>query len=693
MPEQQFFSFARPPKPEPPALPPPPAGDEAPEAAAMPAGDVSHAALPEGPLKRLIDTNFIQYASYVIRDRAIPDLADGLKPVQRRILYSLHQNDDGKLIKVANIVGYCMQFHPHGDASIGEALVGLVNRQYLVEGQGNFGNLLTGDPAAAARYIECRLTDLARTEIFNPDLTEHVPTYDGRRKEPVTLPAKLPLLLMLGADGIAVGLSTRIFPHNFGELLEAQVAILQKKKFTLYPDFQQGGCMDVAEYNDGNGRIRLRAVIEVRDPATLVIREIPFGVTTDTLIASVEDAARRKKIHIKAIHDFTAEKVEIEIKLGPDQDAQRTLQALYAFTLCESAMSGHLVVIRDRRPVEMTVSEVLRFNTEETVRILRKELLLEKKRIQDELHRKTLLEIFIEHRIYQRIEECRSPQEMHERVLAGVNEYRAQLERDVTHEDVEMLLGIPIKRISRFDLERNRQDLASLRDDLVKVEKNLGELVPYAIRYLRALLKKHGPVYPRHTRITRFESIEIRKLTENELAIGQDREKGYLGFDVTGEEILRCSSYDRLILVWDDGRYKVIPPPEKLFVDQGLLYCAVEARDRVMTAVYTDGPITYLKRFTFGGAIMNKDYRCAPEGAKVLLLAGDDPEEIYVRYAKEKRQRINQQVFHPRQLAVKNVKTRGMQMTVKTIRAIATRKPRNWDQDGGGPRGVFMDLG
>ncbi len=317
----------------------------------------------DGPLKRLMDENFLQYAAYVIRDRAIPDLDDGLKPVQRRILFSLHERDDGKFIKVANIVGYCMQFHPHGDASISEALVALANRQYLIDRQGNFGNLLTGDPPAAARYIECRLTELARAEIFNDDLTDYVPTYDGRKKEPVTLPAKLPLLLMLGAEGIAVGISTRILPHNFAELLEAQIAILNKKPFLIQPDFPQGGLMDAAAYDDGRGYVLVRALIEKKGEHTLLIRELPFGATTDSLMASIEDAARRGKIRIKSLNDFTAEQAEIEIQLPADQNPERAIEALYAFTQCQTQITSRIVVIRDNKPVEMDVPHILRYNT------------------------------------------------------------------------------------------------------------------------------------------------------------------------------------------------------------------------------------------------------------------------------------------------------------------------------------------
>ena len=417
----------------------------------------------EGPIKELMDDNFLQYASYVIRDRAIPDLDDGLKPVQRRILFSLHENDDKKFIKVANIAGYCMQYHPHGNVSIEDALVTLANKRYLIEGQGNFGNIYTGDPAAASRYIECRLTDLARTQLFNEKLTKFVPSYDGRRKEPVILPAKIPLLLMLGAEGIAVGLSTRILPHNFKELVTAQIAILRKKPFELVPDFQQGGTMDASEYDKGNGKVRLRAKISIKaSKSMLVIQEIPFGTTTETLIGSIEDAVRKKKIKIRKIDDFTAERVEIHIKVAGDADLEQIRHKLYAFTQCEVSISSRIVLIHKNRPREMDVVEILKHNTVQLQKILEQELNLELRRLEDELHFKTLVQIFIENRIYKTIEECKTYPDVQQVVLEGVNAFREKLLRDVTKQDVEMLLAIQIKRISRYDMDKNRKEIDTI---------------------------------------------------------------------------------------------------------------------------------------------------------------------------------------------------------------------------------------
>src|SRR5437773_9800077 len=382
-------------------------------------------------LHRQVDTSFLQYASYVIRDRAIPNLADGLKPVQRRILWSLHEKDDGRFIKVATISGHCAQYHPHGEAAISDALVVLVNKRYLIEGQGNFGNIFTGDPPAAPRYIECRLTELARAEIFNDDLTEFVPSYDGRNKEPVALPSKLPLLLMLGTEGIAVGMSCKILPHNFPELLQAQIAILKKQSFRLLPDFPTGGLMDARDYKDGIGGIKVRAKIKTKDGSTVIIKEIPPTTTTDSLIASIEDAARKGKIKVKSVNDFTSEDVEIEVKAPGGVSAEQLVDALYAFTDCEVTIASRIIVIKNNRPVEMTVSDVLRANTEQLVETLKRELDLRESKLQDELHFRTLERIFIEERIYKKIEQCKTNEAVLTAVREGFKPFRKELVREL----------------------------------------------------------------------------------------------------------------------------------------------------------------------------------------------------------------------------------------------------------------------
>ncbi len=673
----------------PPAAPVPGAGHPPPPAG----GEALGPGVGDGPLQRMVEGNFLQYASYVIRDRAIPDVEDGLKPVQRRILWSLHENDDGKFIKVANVVGHCMQYHPHGDASIGDALVSLVNRQYLIEGQGNFGNLYTGDPAAASRYIECRLTELARRELFHDGLTRFIPSYDGRHKEPVKLPCKLPLLLMLGADGIAVGLSTRILPHNFGELIQAQIAILQKKPFHLLPDFQQAGRMDVSEYEKGCGRVRVRAVMEPRGDRALVIREIPYGTTTDILIGSIEDAARKKKIAIQSIHDFTSEKVEIEIKLGGGQDPKKAIAALYAFTQCEVSFSVRPMVIRDNHPVEMNVDEILRYNTGRLMDLLKRELEAQRDKLLQEIHIRTLVQIFVENRIYKRIEKMERYEEVQKSVLDGVNVFRSKLRRDVTMDDVEYLLGIQIRRISQFDINRSKKEIGDLKAELSEVEKNLKSLVPYAVRYLKELLKNHGAAHPRRTRIESFTTIEMRDVAAKNLSVCYDREKGFVGTEVEGETLAEVSSYDRILLLFENGRYQMIPPPDRLYIGKDLQYGAKFDRDRPMVLVYTQHDMTYMKRFTFGGAIMNKEYWCTPGGEARLRFFSDQPvAELYVKYRPAKRLRILQQIFPVGDMELRSAKSRGLQMTSKPISSVGPSKPRNWDDaDTSAPAGVLLE--
>ncbi|MBV9105303.1 MAG: DNA topoisomerase IV subunit A [Verrucomicrobia bacterium] len=629
--------------------------------------------LPEDPLKDLVNDNFLQYASYVIRDRAIPQLEDGLKPVQRRILHALYEKDDGRFSKVANIVGHAMQYHPHGDTSIEEALVNLANKSYLIEGQGNFGNIFTGDPPAAARYIECRLTELARHEIFNPKLTAYIPSYDGRNREPLLLPSKLPLLLMLGAEGIAVGLSTRVLPHNFIELLRAQVAILQGKRFKLLPDFPQGGLMDATEYNRGNGKIKLRARIEKRESNKLVICEIPFSTTTESVIASIEEAARKRRIKIRSISDFTAAQVEILLTLSPGEDPEKAIAALYHFTQCEVDIHSNVVVIKGERPVQMDVDGVVRFNTQHLVALLKQELELRRNDLQDDLHWRSLIQLFIENRIYKLIEECATYQAVQQAVLKGLQPFRNQLSRDLTIEDVEMLLSLQIKRISRFDLSKNEEDKRRIILELRDVQGHLKNLTSYAIDYLQRLIEKYSKTYKRKTRLTTAEEIDVRELTANELAIAYDQERGFLGHQLKAESAFRCSPLDRLLLVWDTGRYQMIPPPDKLFVDKNLVYFGIFDREKTFTLVYSTGKATFVKRFSFGGAIMNRDYNCAQENAKIRLLTDRPITEIRLKYRHSKGARVHEQSFSASDFAVRGPKTRGNQVTKRTVTSVTIK--------------------
>jgi len=629
--------------------------------------------LPEDPLRNLIDDNFIRYASYVIRDRAIPQLEDGLKPVQRRILHALYEKDDGRFSKVANIVGHAMQYHPHGDASIEEALVNLTNKRYLIEGQGNFGNVFTGDPAAASRYIECRLTDLARNEIFNPKLTNYIASYDGRNREPLLLPSKLPLLLMLGSEGIAVGLSTRILPHNFIELLKAQIAVLEKRKFKLLPDFPQGGLMDASEYQKGNGKIKLRAKMETRDSNKLVIREIPFSTTTESVIASIEEAARKRRVKIRSINDFTAAAVEIVITLSPGEEAGKAIGALYHFTQCEVTIHSNIVVIKGDRPVQMDVEQVIHANTEQLLALLRKELEIRRTELHDDLHWKSLIRIFVQHRIYKRIEECESSEAVHQAILVGLRPFKHQLSREIVPSDIEMLLSLPIRRISRFDLEKNEEERLRIVQDLRGIEKRLKNVTAFAVEYLQGLVTQYSKQFKRRTQSTSAEEIDVRELTAQELAIVFDQERGFLGHTVKGEASFRCSPLDRLLLIWDNGRYQITPPPERLFVDRNLLYIAIFDREKVFTLVYSTPTATFLKRFIFGGAIMNRDYYCAQESAKIKYLTDRPVSEVRLKYRHIKGARISEQVFKVDGIAVRGPKSRGNQVTKRTVTSVTVK--------------------
>lgn len=634
------------------------------------------------PIHRRVNRSFLDYASYVIRDRAIPHLADGLKPVQRRILWALHEKDDGRFIKVANVVGHAMQYHPHGDASIGDALVVLANKRYLIEGQGNFGNVFTGDVPAAPRYIECRLTELARNEVFNAQITEFVPSYDGRNKEPVTLPSKIPLLLMLGTEGIAVGMTSRILPHNFPELVEAEIAILKKQPFKCLPDFQTGGLMDARQYKDGAGQIKVRARIKVKDESTVVIKEIPPTTTTDSLIGSIEDASRKGKIKVKSVNDFTSEEVEIEIRAPSGVSAEQLVDALYAFTDCEVTIPSRIVLIKNNRPLEMTVSDVLRENTAALVDILKRELQLKESRLQDELHFRTLERIFIEERIYKKIEQSKTNEAVLTAVHEGFKPFRKQLVRDLADPDVERLLQVRIRRISLFDIDLHRQEMQKVIAELEETRKNLKNLTRYVIAHLEGLLAKYGPLYPRLTKSSRYDEVDAKEVAFKAFKVAYDRESGYVGHKVSGEEFkVDCTKFDKLILVFRDGHYQVVDLPEKLFVGPDLVHCGLPERERVFTLAYTNREATYLKRFTFGGTILNKIYRCIPPKSKVLFFEPDTPAELYIKYKPAPYQKINQQTCIPSQVEIKSPKTRGRQISIKDVSSINSKPSRGWDPE------------
>ncbi|MBW2506150.1 MAG: DNA topoisomerase IV subunit A [Deltaproteobacteria bacterium] len=639
-----------------------------------------------GKLHKLFDENFIEYTSYVIKERAIPDINDGLKPVQRRILQTLYNMDDGRFQKVANVVGEAMKLHPHGDASIFGALVNLANKDILIERQGNFGNIYTGDQASAARYIECRLSSLAKETLFNRDLTEYQPSYDGRMQEPVTLPAKIPLLLLLGAEGIAVGMATKIMPHNFCELLRAQKKILKGKSVELYPDFQQGGLLDVSGYNSGNGRLKCRAKIVEKNEKTIVIEEIPYSTTTTTIIDSIEKADKSGKIKIQSISDYTAEKVEIEIKLARGIYAKDTIKALYAFTDCEVPISPNLTVIKDNQPVNISVEEVLQYNTEKLVQDLERELRIELGRLQDKLHARTLEQIFIEERIYKRIEECKTYKSITETVKKGLGVFDDRLIKPVSMEDIERLLEIRIKRISRFDLDRQHKEIKEIKRSIKDVEKKLKDTVAFTISYLDGLLKKYGRYYPRKTTIDTFTEVKARKVALSNLTVGYHRETGLMGYHVKSDcdMSFSCSEYDKILLIYKDGRYKAIKVPDKIFVDHDIYWAGIIQGETIFNVLYREGSRsqTYIKRFMTPKFILDKDYRLFPAHKKswIQFLQTGEGVRVRIDFIPTKRSKINSERLEFDEYLIKGAGAIGKRLSPRTVRRISELTVKLSDQ-------------
>jgi len=630
-----------------------------------------------GKLHRLFDENFMEYTSYVIKERAIPDMSDGLKPVQRRILQTLYNMDDGRFQKVANVVGETMKLHPHGDQSIFAALVNLANKDLLIDRQGNFGNIFTGDNASAARYIECRLTPLAREALFNKDLTEFQPSYDGRMQEPLTLPARIPLLLLLGAEGIAVGMATKIMPHNFSELLRAQKKILKGKSITLYPDFQKGGILDVSGYNSGNGRLKCRAKIVEKNEKTIVIEEIPHSTTTTSIIESIEKADKAGKIKIQSINDYTAENVEIEIKLARGIYAKDTIEALYAFTDCEVAISPNLTVIRDNNPVNISVEEVLQENTRKLVQDLEKELQIALGRMQDKLHARTLEQIFIEERVYKKIEECKTQKAIIDTVDKCLAEFAAKLIKPVCKEDIEHLLEIRIKRISRFDIDRQRKDIAEIKSSIRDIQKKLKDIVGFSIAYLDTLLKKYGRHYPRRTTIETFTEVKASKVALSNLAVGYHRETGLLGYQVKTDcdMTVHCSEYDKILLIYRDGRYKAIKVSEKIFADHDIYWVGKVAGKSIFNLLYRDGSqnLTYIKRFKTPKFILDKEYHLFPAHKKswIQFLQIGEGVRARIDFIPAKRSKTNSQRLEFDEYLIKGAAAIGKRFSTRTVRRIS----------------------
>lgn len=628
-------------------------------------------------IKQIMQSNYIKYASYVILDRAIPNVVDGLKPVQRRILYMLWLMHDGKLHKVANVAGQTMALHPHGDAPITEALVNIANKGYLLDQQGNFGNLLTGDPAAASRYIETRLSSLAKETLFNKDITALAASYDGRHQEPVNLPAKIPVVLLQGADGIAVGMSTHIFPHNFSELLEAEIAILEGRPFTIFPDFPTGGIMDASQYEKGRGKIKLRAKIEITDLKTLVIKEICYGTTTESLIRSIDEAAKKGKIKIEGIQDYTAEKVEIEIKMPRGHYAPDLLDSLYAYTECEVTLHSQIVVIKDNLPWEADVDEILRFHTQKLQDYLQSELEIEGERLREKIFEATLEQIFIENRLYKQIENKESYEEIHQTIEKSLKPYLKQLLREPTYEDRERLLNIPIRKISRFDMAKNQEDISSYQSQLEKVEKDLKSIKKVTIRYLQGLLKKYATDYKRRTEIQLIEQIDTRAMETRQVTVGFDPASGFIGTKVTAKQTLTCTNFDKLLVLFNDGTYKVINIPEKQYMlHQGnkVIYLGVADKKSIINIAYRDPKthFAYGKRFIVEKFILDKSYRYLEEEMTLDFISTEPSNMIELQLIpkKTKQSALKVRIKIEEEVLVKGVTAKGKKLTPRQVKKI-----------------------
>lgn len=573
---------------------------------------------------------FLDYASYVILERAVPDIYDGLKPVQRRILHSMKRLDDGRYNKVANIVGHTMQFHPHGDASIGDALVQLGQKDLLIDCQGNWGNILTGDGAAAPRYIEARLSKFALDTVFNPKTTEWKPSYDGRNKEPISLPIKFPLLLAQGVEGIAVGLNSKILPHNFNELIEACIAYLRGEEFVLYPDFQTGGSVDVSRYNDGErgGAVKVRAKIEKVDNKTLAIRELPFATDTSKLIESIIKANEKGKIKIRKVDDNTASDVEILVHLTPGSSSDKTIDALYAFTGCEASISPNCCVIRDNKPRFIRVSELLRISADHTKNLLKLELEIQRDELLEQLFFITLEKIFIENRIYKdkEFEESSTRDDVVKHIDVRIEPFKKDFIRKVTNEDILKLLEIKMVRITRFDSNKANDTIIGIQNKVKDVEFHLSNLVEYTIDWYQGLQDKYGKNFPRKTEIRNFDTIVATKVVEANEKLYVNYAEGFIGTGLKKDEfVCNCSDIDDVIIFFKDGKYKVIKVAEKLFVGKNILYLNVFKRNdkrTIYNTVYRNGKkgAYYIKRFSVTSVTRDREYDLSQgeDGSKVL---------------------------------------------------------------------------
>ena len=632
---------------------------------------------------------FLDYASYVILERAVPHIMDGLKPVQRRILHSMRRMEDGRYNKVANIVGHTMQFHPHGDASIGDALVQLGQKDLLIDCQGNWGNILTGDSAAAPRYIEARLSKFALDVVFNPKTTEWKLSYDGRNKEPVTLPVKFPLLLAQGVEGIAVGLSSKILPHNFNELCDASVKYLHKEEFKLYPDFQTGGNIDVSKYNDGErgGAVRVRAKIEKVDNKTLVIREIPYGKTVASVCDSIVKASEKGKIKIKKVEDLTSGSVEILVHLAPGVSSDKTIDALYAFTDCEVSISPNCCVIDEQKPHFLTVSDVLKKSVDNTLALLRRELEIRKSEILESLHFSSLEKIFIEERIYKdkEFEQAKNMDAACEHIDERLTPYYPTFIREVSKEDILKLMEIKMARILKFNSDKAEELIARMKADIEEIDRHLANIVEYTVDWFRMLKEKYGKAYPRHTVIRNFDTIEATKVVEANEKLYINRQEGFIGMGLKKDEfICNCSDIDDVIIFYRNGTYKIVKVADKIFIGKDILYVNVFKRNdnrTIYNVIYRDGKFgyNYIKRFAVTGATRDREYDLTKgtENSRVLYFSANpngEAETVKVILKPKPRQKLLVFEKNFSEIAIKGRGSQGNILTKAEVHKISLKQ-------------------
>lgn len=646
---------------------------------------------------------FLDYASYVILERAVPHIGDGLKPVQRRILHSMKRMDDGRYNKVANIVGHTMQFHPHGDASIGDALVQLGQKDLLIDCQGNWGNILTGDRAAAPRYIEARLSKFALDVVFNPKTTEWQLSYDGRNKEPITLPAKFPLLLAQGAEGIAVGLSSKILPHNFNDICDAAVSYLHGEPFVLYPDFPTGGSIDVGKYNDGQrgGTLKVRAKIEKLDNKTLVIREIPYGKTTTTLIDSILRAIEKGKIKVRKVDDNTAAQVEIQVHLAPGVSSDKTLDALYAFSDCEINISPNCCVIEDNKPKFLTVSDVLRRSVDRTKELIRTELEILKSELLEQLHFASLERIFIEERIYKdrKFEQAATMDAACEHIDDRLTPFYPQMIREVTKDDILRLMEIKMQRILKFNKDKADERMARIKAEIDDIERRLANLVEVTAEWFTYLKDKYGNDHPRLTEIKNFDTIEAAKVVEANEKLYINRQDGFIGTSLRKDEfVCNCSDIDDIIIFYRDGKYKVIKVAEKVFVGKNIIHIAVfKKNDRrtIYNVVYRDGKqgAYYIKRFDVSSMMRDKEYdltQGTPGSRVVYFTANPNGEAEVIKVTLEPTPKLKR-IFMEKDFSELSVKGRGAKGNVLTRNVVHRISLKSHGHSTLGGRKVWFD--